>query len=479
MMIWRGELLPSSRSDFVLGTDLQWVPVLWSSWHMSCVGRHRQGPREALPRTAKRLPIRHARQSSDARSWSCLLRYAGWVPCYVFWADFCGNGPPLVGGGCWDWRQKSPGKRDGRGVLRNTPAAVVGRGCIAGPAVKCQKQCKLGAGGRAGCLRESRAKAIFFWGCLLFQFVCCGVHIQGGSRGILHLLAQHGWMHGAVACCPAEGEEVWVYPLGWKALSQSCEEFPLDRPRGGEAVWEPWAGARVPEERLSWLRGLVRQARCAALLQTALLAGGSSRGTKYARQMWESRERADLIIARVGRVLVLGHVSLAGALPWPRPRGSLLLCASAEGQMVRLTPQGSPPRAGGSWCKRSHGWGQEFTLPILPLSSRALLPKPRRCQRLSPLQGKPSAFPLEKTRRAVVSGMGPLILSAFFWEICCCLSMGDRAGAWPHTRAGPVKRMKGGKGSLPADRFPGRTCLLPSVPAFVAFWSRGWDDDIN
>lgn len=100
----------------------------------------------------------------------------------------------------------------------------------------------------------------------------------------------------------------------------------------------------MPEERLSWLRGLVRQARCAALLQTALLAGGSSRGTKYARQMWKSRERADLIIARVGRVLVLGHVSLAGALPWPWPRGSLLLCASAEGQMVRLTP-GPFPRA--------------------------------------------------------------------------------------------------------------------------------------
>lgn len=39
---------------------------------------------------------------------------------------------------------KSPGERSGGGVLRSTLAVMVGRGCMACPAIKCRKERRLG-----------------------------------------------------------------------------------------------------------------------------------------------------------------------------------------------------------------------------------------------------------------------------------------------------------------------------------------------
>lgn len=98
-----GEFLLSSRSIFLLGTNLQWVAVLLSSWHTSCVVRHQQGPWEALPRRAKcswcAMLSSHLMHRAGASCCDMLVRSP------TMFAEISVEiGPPLFRGGCWDWR---------------------------------------------------------------------------------------------------------------------------------------------------------------------------------------------------------------------------------------------------------------------------------------------------------------------------------------------------------------------------------------
>lgn len=148
---------------------------------------------------------------------------AGWVPYYHCSADFCCN----VGGGCWNSGEVSCGEKWWRDA-KECSVHSGWKGMYGLPAAKCRKECRLGTGG--GQVKRRQGKSFFFIffflisRCLLFG-ICCCVHIQRGRVGIVPLLAQHGWVHSATACCPAKGQEVWLYPLGWKALRWPWEEL--------------------------------------------------------------------------------------------------------------------------------------------------------------------------------------------------------------------------------------------------------------
>lgn len=71
---------------------------------------------------------------------------------------------------------KSPGDRNGEGMLRSSLTTVVGKGCMACSAAKCRS---VGWGMEKDGLKEGRGKAVcffFFSGCLLLGLCCC-VHI--------------------------------------------------------------------------------------------------------------------------------------------------------------------------------------------------------------------------------------------------------------------------------------------------------------
>lgn len=84
-------------------------------------------------------------------------------------------------------------------------------------------------------------------------------------------------------------------------------------------------------------------------------------------------------------------------------------------------------------------WEQEFPLPVLTISSHVLLPKLSWWQHLpEPSAGEATYFPAREDQVCssqwdVPSG---LVLSSFgrnfYWALCslCCLSLGDRVGAW-------------------------------------------------
>lgn len=164
---------------------------------------------EALPRRGYSVSQYATLSGSGMHSWGCLLWYNGWVPYYLCWADFCSNGPPLVGRGdqlLLGPVAKSPGERNGEGMQRSILATVVERACMACPAAKCRRQCRLGTGGRQ--IKRGQGESCFFLRVPFVRYLLLCAHPErkdGHSASV-----SIRWMHSATACCPAKGQEVWV-----------------------------------------------------------------------------------------------------------------------------------------------------------------------------------------------------------------------------------------------------------------------------
>lgn len=215
-----------------------------------------------------------------------------------------------------------------------------------------------------------------------------------------------------------------MYLLAWKVLSWSCEEFLLERLRGRGRD-----GGALSRDTCLWSHtsGQVCHSYCKELcLLLATLVRQST-----LRQMWHSWEKADLVISWAWRALSQGHFSLTGAF---------LAMTVGQPFPVRLCRR-SDAAADSAWVPslgtclpglmQELSWLRGISSPHSPM----LLPK--LC--LSPLQSKPLAFHLGKTKCAVGSEMCLLILSllplgALLLGNLCCLSLRDRAGAGLHSR---------------------------------------------
>jgi len=94
-------------------------------------------------------------------------------------------------------------------------------------------------------------------------------------------------VRGAVACCQAEGEGLWIDPLQWKDLQLVREGIGREREAKGNnpeqchvCLSAALADAFRPLQ-------LVKVCRSP---QIALLSGCQPCGTKYAQQMWKPQE---------------------------------------------------------------------------------------------------------------------------------------------------------------------------------------------
>lgn len=152
---------------------------------------------------------------------------------------------------------------------------------------------------------------------------------------------------------------------------------------------------------------------------------------------------------------LLSHWVIALALTTEQPfPGCFWRRADAMADSAQLPSLGL---AAISWHQSSHGWGQEF--PLHPLSSPVLLPKTGWCQHLpEPSEpGKPSTFPLETTKCAVVSGLCSLILSLLpLGHLLGTVSLvlpepGGQRGSVGSYQAGPLNEWR--EKSLPFQLF--------------------------
>lgn len=161
---------------------------------------------------------------------------------------------------------------------------------------------------------------------------CSGLLLHA-CPGRNDLLAQPSW--GAQCCSQLLSwrRERWVYPLTWKALSQSCEES------FGQAE-----GCGTLEQRHVCLSnasaavcGIVQQVKCATL--------SANSSACWLQPMWDKVHSANVEVMGEGKSdylkgwggSLLGYFSLSRVLSWLWPERSLFLCACAEGQMLQLT----------------------------------------------------------------------------------------------------------------------------------------------
>lgn len=76
---------------------------------------------------------------------------------------------------------------------------------MACPAAKCRKECRLGGTGGGQIGREEAGEKLFYFFVPIFVVVCTS---REEGRASCALPTQHAWVHGTVAQCPAEDEEV-------------------------------------------------------------------------------------------------------------------------------------------------------------------------------------------------------------------------------------------------------------------------------
>lgn len=136
---------------------------------------------------------------------------------------------------------KSPGGRKGEGMQRNILATVVERACMACPAVKCRRQCRLGTGGRQ--VKRRQGESCFFLRVPFVWYLLPSAHPErrDGHSAPVSSAQMDVWCHSLLLSQRTGGLSL---AIGVESPKMALRGVLLWAGWEGE-VWKPWAGSWV------------------------------------------------------------------------------------------------------------------------------------------------------------------------------------------------------------------------------------------